>query len=55
MSMLPSSIDTPPLLPLPSIITLPLPFGVSVRLILVSPPEAAILGPLPVAAFVISI
>ena len=55
MSMLPSSIETPPVLPLPSIITLPLPFGVSVRLILVSSPVDAILGPLPEAAFVISI
>ena len=49
------SIETPPLLPLPSITTLPLPFGVSVRLMLVSSPVDAILGPLPVAAFVTSI
>ena len=27
ISILPSSIDTPPLLPLPSITTLPVPFG----------------------------
>ena len=48
-SITPVSIPT-----LPSIRTWPEPFGVSFKLIFVSPPVADISGELPVAAFVIS-
>jgi hypothetical protein len=51
MDIAPLSIDTPLL---PSICTTPEPFGVRFKLILVSPPVADRVGPLPVAAFVIS-